>query len=247
MRTPRIYTPQTLQPGECLIPEPAAARHLVQVLRLQAGAEVLLFNGDGRECCARISETDKSGVRLQVERCTPATPPSRLEIGLLQAVGRGERMDFVLQKAVELGVTHIRPLFTERTQVRLHGERLDRRMGHWRQVIIAACEQCGRTRVPRLERAARLDTDVLGVAADLRLLLAPEATHNLGQLAAPRQRVELLIGPEGGLSAGEVRLAEAQGFTPLRLGPRVLRTETAPLAAIAAIQTLWGDFRGTGC
>jgi 16S rRNA (uracil1498-N3)-methyltransferase len=155
-------------------------------------------------------------------------------------------MDFVLQKAVELGVTQVRPLFTERTQVRLQGERLNRRMDHWRQVVIAACEQSGRTRLPSLETAARLDTDVLGVDADLRLLLAPEADLNLDQLAAPRRRVELLVGPEGGLTASEVRLAEAKGFTPIRLGPRVLRTETAPLAAIAAIQTLWGDFCGTG-
>ncbi len=246
MRIPRIYTPQALQLGECLILEPAPARHLVQVLRLKAGAGVLLFNGDGRECCASIVETDKSGVRLQVERCTSATPPPRLDLVLLQAIARGERMDFVLQKAVELGVTRVRPLFTERTQVRLRGERLDRRMDHWRQVVIAACEQSGRTRVPQLERAARLDSDGLGVDADLRLLLTPDAGHYLDQLAAPRQRVALLIGPEGGLTGGEVRLAEAEGFIPIRLGPRILRTETAPLAAIAAMQTLWGDFCSTG-
>jgi 16S rRNA (uracil1498-N3)-methyltransferase len=147
---------------------------------------------------------------------------------------------------VELGVTRIRPVFTERTQVRLHGERLDRRMEHWRQVVIAACEQSGRTRVPQLDRAARLDTETLGGTDDLRLLLSPNARHSLVQLSAPRHRVELLIGPEGGLTAGEIRLAEDEGFTPIRLGPRVLRTETAPLAAIAAIQTLWGDFCSTG-
>jgi 16S rRNA (uracil1498-N3)-methyltransferase len=220
---------------------------LVQVLRLKAGAEVIVFNGDGRDCSATILLADKSGVQLQVGRCTPAAPLPSLEIELLQAVGKGERMDFVLQKSVELGVTRIRPLFTDRTQVRLHGERLDRRMAHWQQVVIAACEQSGRNRVPRLERAARLDTAALGEAADqLRLLLAPDAGDNLMQLAAPRQGVQLLIGPEGGLSEAETRLAETKGFIPIRLGPRVLRTETAPLAAIAAIQTLWGDFCSSG-
>jgi 16S rRNA (uracil1498-N3)-methyltransferase len=247
MRIPRIYTPQRLQTGKGLILEPAAARHLIRVLRLKAGAEVLLFNSDGRDCSANILQADKSGVRLQVGRCTPTAPPPRLEIELLQAVGKGERMDFALQKAVELGVTSIRPLFTERTQVRLHGERLDRRMAHWQQVVISACEQSGRNRLPRLERATHLDSEVLGKDNnDLRLLLAPIAGRNLAQLAAPRQRVQLLIGPEGGLTEAEMRLAEAEGFIPIRLGPRVLRTETAPLAAIAAIQTLWGDFCSAG-
>jgi 16S rRNA (uracil1498-N3)-methyltransferase len=247
MRIPRIYTPQRLRTGKGLTLEPAAARHLVQVLRLKTGAEVLLFNGDGRDCSAIILQADKSGVQLQVGRCAPAAPPPRLEIDLLQAVGKGERMDFALQKAVELGVTRIHPLFTERTQVRLHGERLDRRMAHWRQVVIAACEQSGRNRLPQLERAARLDTEALGEEGDqLRLLLAPNTGRNLSQLAAPRQRVQLLIGPEGGLTEAEMRLAETKGFIPIRLGPRVLRTETAPLAAIAAIQTLWGDFCSAG-
>ena len=214
MRVPRIYTPQPIHAGQRLILEPAKAHHLAMVLRLKAGARVLLFNGDGRDYTASIAQANKAEVQLQVESSERTTPPPRLKIALLQAIGKGERMDFALQKAVELGVTDIRPLFTERTQVRLHGERLDRRMEHWRQVVIAACEQSGRNRLPRLQRAARLDARTLGEGSDLRLLLAPSARHNLAQLASPKQQVDLLIGPEGGLAAEGIRYGPARPRRP---------------------------------
>lgn len=242
MRIPRIYTPQTLAARVELALEPAAAHHLARVLRLRTGDELVVFNGDGCDCPSRILTSEKGQVRIRIEHCLPASPPPILEVGLLQAVGKGERMDFALQKAVELGVTRIRPLFTERTQVRLQGDRLEKRMIHWEQVVIGACEQSGRTRVPVLESPALLDADGLGMSPALRLLLAPQGGRNLREFPRPAEGVELLVGPEGGLSSAEIRLAEDAGFAPIQLGPRVLRTETAPLAAIAAVQTLWGDF-----
>jgi 16S rRNA (uracil1498-N3)-methyltransferase len=168
-------------------------------------------------------------------------PPAQLEIQLAIGVSKGERMDLVVQKAVELGCSRITPLFTERSVVRLADERLERRMAHWHGILIGACEQSGRRRLPRLDRAADFGPWLRGYSEG-GLLLDARGTQALVTLPRPESRVTLLVGPEGGLGPRERRQALDRGFLPVRLGPRVLRTETAPLAAIAAVQTLWGDF-----
>ncbi|NEV61542.1 16S rRNA (uracil(1498)-N(3))-methyltransferase [Thiorhodococcus minor] len=243
MRAPRIFVETTLTLGEAH-PLPAAqTRHICQVLRLTAGDRLILFNGDGHDYDARLAETERHRATVVIEGYGDAEPVPPLEIRLAIGISKGERMDFALQKAVELGVDQVTPLFTKRSQVKLDGARLDKRMEHWRGVVISACEQSGRRRVPLLDPAqpfgAWLETQREG-----GLQLDPGAATALPGLTPPDTRVTLLIGPEGGLDPKERALAEARGFLGVRLGPRILRTETAPLAAIAVIQALWGDFRG---
>lgn len=244
MQRHRIYTDQPLQPGTELVLEAGAARHLVQVLRLKAGAGITLFNGDGHDYSACLIEVSRRTTLARVEgRLEPAEAPPALRIELALGISKGERMDFAIQKAVELGVTAITPLITERCVVRLPGDRQEKRLNHWQQVLIAACEQSGRRHVPALNPVLKLDDWLRSGTARSGLLLDHRAGQALHQLQPPKGEVTLLIGPEGGLSTTERTQAVAAGFTGVRLGPRVLRTETAPLAAIAAIQTLWGDFR----
>ena len=237
---PRFFAPVQLSLGaEIDVPE-RVARHCA-VLRLRRGDAVVLFNGDGGEFSAELTRVSRGGARAYViSRQTPERE-SPLAIALAQCVSSGNRMDAALQKSTELGVSSIVPITSERSVVRLSSDRADRRVAHWRNVVIAACEQCGRNRVP--EVAAIIDLDAfLGRAASngLRLLLAADADRDLKQLEPPG-KVTLLVGPEGGLAPEERKRAERGGFVPVRFGPRVLRTETAPLATIAAMQALWGD------
>lgn len=243
MRIPRIYTTQNLRDHIHLTLEAEPSRHLYQVLRLKPGAPLYLFDGSGRDFAASISRSGKAGVEVSVQTGGAPEPPPPLVIRLLQGISKGERMDYVLQKAVELGVEELVPLFTEHTVVKLDQARTARRLEHWQRILIGACEQSGRSRLPRLEPPQALDRQLEREPAGLRLVLDAAATTSLAALAPPRPLVTLLVGPEGGLSEREIQNAQAAGFTPVRLGPRILRTETAPLAAIAAIQTLWGDFR----
>jgi len=245
MREPRVYTPQDLASGKEITLEAGPARHLLRVLRLAKGAPLRLFNGDGREFSARLTLAAKEGVRAQPLELINEEAQDVLPLQLYLGISKGERMDFAMQKAVELGVTAIQPLFCARSVVQLKGERLQRRLQHWRGIIIGACEQSGRCRLPELAPPLKLP-DALGRSsdADCRLLLHHQGARGLDQLPVPSRGVDLLIGPEGGLEPGERDLALRSGFTALRLGPRVMRTETAPLAALAAIQMLWGDFRG---
>jgi 16S rRNA (uracil1498-N3)-methyltransferase len=214
------------------------------VLRLTLGDAVILFNGDGGESDAHISSMGKDHVAVRVGawRSREAEPP--VPVTLVQGLSARERMDFTLQKAVELGVAEIFPVETRRSVMRLADERAARRVEHWQNLVVAACEQCGRNRVPRVHPVCALP-DWLGAhapqAAEQRLILSPRAETRLRNLPAPH-RVQLLAGPEGGFAPEEVDTAQACGFTPVRLGPRVLRTETAALAALAAIHALWGDF-----
>jgi 16S rRNA (uracil1498-N3)-methyltransferase len=215
------------------------------VLRLGAGDRLTLFNGDGYDYPARIETPARDGAQLSIGQPGELEPPMPLRITLALGVSKGERMDFALQKSVELGVCALQPLFTERSVVRLRDDRLHKRMQHWQGVVVAACEQSGRRRLPALAQPRRL-SDWLEVASEpaTRLLLDHRSDHPLTALAAPSDdSVTLLVGPEGGLARAERDAAMARGFTGIRLGPRVMRTETAPLAAIAAIQALWGDFR----
>ncbi|MBU0501254.1 MAG: 16S rRNA (uracil(1498)-N(3))-methyltransferase [Gammaproteobacteria bacterium] len=246
MRNPRIHTPQPLAANVEIRLEAEASQHLVQVLRLRTGAEITLFNGDGRDYPAILLNEGKRGCRALIQVQGPEEPPASLNLSLAIGISKGERMDMVMQKAVELGVSRIRPLFTRRSVVQLAGDRLEKRMGHWHKVMLGACEQSGRSRLPELGPAMGFD-DWLGEekVEGLGLLLHPDGKETLSSLTPPRpgQAVEILVGPEGGLTEEESSQAIAAGFLAVRLGPRVLRTETAPLAAIAAMQMLWGDFR----
>lgn len=242
MTTPRFYCPEILaQSGTAELPE-QAAHHAARVLRLQAGDRVSVFNGRGGEGEARITDIGKRNVTLEIVDWHAVERESPLQVLLAQAISAGEKMDFTLQKAVELGVGNIQPLASERSVVRLSGERAEKRVAHWQGVVIAACEQSGRNRVPKVAPIRPL-LDWLGRQdGGLRLMLSPVAEVGLRDLPKPTGNITLLIGPEGGLSPAEAEAAQRYGFTPVRLGARVLRTETAALAALAAMQTLWGDF-----
>ncbi|MEO8165618.1 MAG: 16S rRNA (uracil(1498)-N(3))-methyltransferase [Betaproteobacteria bacterium] len=223
-----------------------AAHHAIRVLRLAVGEPVVLFDGYGGEFEAHITRIDRGQMSVKTGAHRDIERESRLQLVLIQGLSSGDRMDITLQKAVELGVVTMQPVATERSVMKLKDERAQRRREHWQNLVISACEQCGRNRVP--EVLPVLDfTDwlvQLSVAApdnETRLLLSPAADLQLKALQPPT-RMLLLIGPEGGLSPVEMQLAQSRGFRPVRLGPRVLRTETAALAALSAIQALWGDF-----
>jgi 16S rRNA (uracil1498-N3)-methyltransferase len=246
MRRTRVYSPQPLSSGTRVQLGVDSARHLITVLRLKAGDELILFNGEGGEFAARISTASKQLVEVAVGGHCAEDRESPLALTLGIGISRGERMDFVIQKAAELGVTGIAPLMTERTEVRLKGDRTEKKQRHWQQVIVSACEQCGRNRLPELlspqPLAQWLSAEPRAVSAK-RFVLHHRADITLRQLAGIHcTEATLLVGPEGGLSDQEIDTALAAGFQPLRLGPRVLRTETAPLAAISVLQSIWGDW-----
>lgn len=214
------------------------------MLRLEVGDPVELFDGQGTAHDAVITDCARGAVSLQVGARRNEQRESPLRVTLAQALSSGERMDYTIQKAVELGVSGIQPLLSERCVVRLSGERAEKKQAHWQGVVVAACEQCGRNVVPAVNRLLALRDWLMqpGPADGLRLLLAPGAETTLGRLPRPAGAITVLAGPEGGLSPTELEDAVRAGFTPLRLGPRVLRTETAAVALLAAMQALWGDF-----
>lgn len=220
------------------------AHHVIHVLRMQAGDVLTLFDGRGAEYSAHIKRIDKSGVTLSVGSRAALSRESPLVVTLAQGVSSGERMDYTVQKCVELGVTAIQPLMTQKSVVRLSGERAERRVTHWQSVAAAACEQCGRNLMPAVLPLQPLMPWLGSGAAreGMRFLLSPlAATARLRDMTQPREAVTLLVGPEGGWNADETAAALAAGFQPLALGPRVLRTETAAVATLAAMQALWGD------
>jgi 16S rRNA (uracil1498-N3)-methyltransferase len=242
MRPHRVFVDVPLQDGRRLrLPDPAA-RHLTQVLRLRAGDPFIVFNGDGRDYPAEVEKAQRTGVRVRVDAPGLEEPPLPLQVHLGLGISKGERMDFSLQKSVELGVSSIAPLFTEHSVVRLSGERLARRAVHWRGVIIAACEQSGRRRLPELHLPQGLET-WLGQPHPSPLLLDHQGDSTLPDQEPPGEALTLLVGPEGGLAGRERQLTRRAGFQGVRLGPRILRAETAPLAALAIVQALWGDLR----
>lgn len=240
----RIHMPSALAPGAVIALHSPAAHHLLRVLRAEVGDEIVVFNS-GIEFAAAITHIDKHGVSVKLGPGNAVDRESPLACTLAQAISGGERMDFTLQKAVELGVARVQPLYSERSVVRLDSARAAKRSAHWRQVMISACEQCGRNIVPELGAPVPIIDWLSGLKLaqpeELRWLLTPYAHARLAERPQPRV-IMLLAGPEGGLSAAETELAQLRGFIAMRLGPRVLRTETAALAALAAVQTLWGDF-----
>ena len=244
MNLPRFYCREALSPGAHVeLPEPVA-RHAVRVLRLPPGAPMVLFDGRGGEYPARIERIERDRVLAELGAWREVERESPLAITLVQALQVGEKMDFTIQKAVELGVRDIVPVESRRSVMRLAGDRAGKRVAHWQGVAAAACEQCGRNQVPLVAPLEKLES-WLARPADgvLRLMLAPEAGQTLADLA-PATNIQLLIGAEGGLDPQEVLAAQHAGFQAVRLGPRVLRTETAGLAALAALQLLWGDLGG---
>lgn len=218
------------------------ARHAVGVLRLREGDDVILFNGDGSECVGQLYKSGK-GAEVQLKSACSPERESPLHITLVQGVSSGERMDYTLQKAVELGISAIQPVMMKRTIVRLDDEKRIKRRQHWQGVVISACEQCGRNHVPEVAPILDFHTWLADRSQQdgIRFLLDPDATLRLKDLPPPEGPVTLLAGPEGGYDQAEREAALRHGFTGLSLGPRILRTETAALAALAAIQSRWGD------
>lgn len=242
MKPPRVYHPGPLQVGRDATLEEGASRHLVRVLRMREGERVTLFDGSGGEYCAVIRTARNESVRVRVDAFDPVERESKLRVGLAQVVSAGDLMDLTVQKAVELGAVWIQPLLARRGKVRLDAARADKRVQHWQRVAVSACEQCGRNRVPAVHPVLEL-TDWLGrrSPAERGILLEPAATLRLSQAAPPAGELALLAGAESGFAEEESALAQRFGFTAVNLGPRVLRTETAGLAALAAMQALWGD------
>jgi 16S rRNA (uracil1498-N3)-methyltransferase len=243
MRLTRIHLVGPLQAGSRRRLDPKTGLHLTRVLRLRVGARVAAFDGCGLEHDAEIASVAADQIDILIGSERPTPPPSPLSITLAQGISRGERMDYAIQKATELGVARIVPLLCERTVVRLDKTQADRKIEHWRGVTIAASEQCGRADLPAIEAPVTLLEYLArrGAPSHLSLVLDPSAGAGLSQLRDPAGAVELLIGPEGGLSDTELGLAQRVGFQGLRLGPRVLRTETAAAAAIAVLQAMHGD------
>ncbi|MFM8331225.1 MAG: 16S rRNA (uracil(1498)-N(3))-methyltransferase [Candidatus Methylumidiphilus sp.] len=240
MRVSRCYVPQALSAGSTVRLEEASAHYLRDVLRLRQGAELVVFNGEGGEYAAALVEVRKAAVCLALGEFNPREAESALHTHLGLGVSRGERMDWAIQKAVELGVSAMTPLFTERCVVQLDAARQVQRLRHWRGLAESACEQCGRNRVPVVFAPLPL-ADWVSRQTGLRLLLHPHGGLRLQELPPPNGPVCLLSGPEGGFSDAERQDALAAGFVALRLGGRILRTETAALAALAAMQAVWGD------
>jgi 16S rRNA (uracil1498-N3)-methyltransferase len=242
MRLTRCHVELPLREGEDLVLPEDVAGHLLRVLRLREGDRCVLFNGDGCDYDAELLQVGKRGASARIGVAQRAHNESPLAITLLQGVARGEKMDLILQKATELGVAAIVPVWAERTEVKLDAARTDKRVAHWRSVVVAACEQSGRARVPSLAAPLALADAAAAVAgAQLKLTLDPQGEQRLRTLEIAGNAATIAIGPEGGWSPRDRAALHAAGFAGLRLGPRILRTETAGLAAIAALQARCGD------
>jgi 16S rRNA (uracil1498-N3)-methyltransferase len=242
MRIPRIFHPQPLIANSRITLDDNAARHVAKVLRLGPGAALILFDGGGGDYPATITDLNKRQVIVETGAERIVDRESPLHITLAQGISKGERMDYTIQKAVELGITRIAPITTERSVVNLKGERLEKKLAHWQGIIISACEQCGRNILPKLLPLQTLDSWLQNDLQGSGLLLDHRADSSMSSLQAV-DTVTLLIGPEGGLSEQERQRAVSAGYKGLRLGPRVLRTETAALTVLAALQSRWGDLR----
>ena len=242
MRVNRAYVDMPLCAGARIALPESAVAHLVRVLRLGTGDTCVLFNGDGHDYDARIASVDKRSASVDILAVRPVGNESPLRITLVQGIARGEKMDWILQKATELGVAAFVPVSSDRSEVKLEGERAAKRLAHWRSVVVSACEQSWRARVPEVAPMRTLAEAVAMLpGAGLRLMLDPEAREGIDALTSPGGSVSLAIGPEGGWSPNDRDALAAGGFAAIRLGPRILRTETAGIAAIAALQSRFGD------
>lgn len=243
MRIPRVFHSTLLKGKERVALDPGAAKHLSTVLRLKPGAPLMLFDGSGFEFEARLEQADKKQVWATLSGMHGPAVESPLQVTLAQGVSRGERMDYTVQKAVELGIAGIMPVFTERSVVKLDKDGGAKKREHWQGVVVGACEQSGRVRVPEVTPPLPLANFLADLPqVGLKLLLDPLGGSTANDLPRPSDgRVLLLVGPEGGLSESERNLAARVGFMGLKLGPRILRTETAALVALSLLQSQWGD------
>ncbi|MGB6488556.1 MAG: 16S rRNA (uracil(1498)-N(3))-methyltransferase [Steroidobacteraceae bacterium] len=242
MRLTRVHVAEPLASGRRHTIEGDAANHIARVLRLEPGAPLTVFDGRGGEYSARIEALQKSAVIIEVQARSPSSRESSLSLTLAQGVSRGERMDWVVQKATELGVSRIIPVLTERTVVKLDARQSERKLAHWQGVAVAACEQSGRDKIPDIVAPLTLHDFLRDIDPQTtRLLLSPTGTQRVTDLKAPERKIVVLIGPEGGLAETEQRAAIGAGFLAVRMGPRVLRTETAAVAALTLLQHQFGD------
>ena len=243
---PRFYCPLPLAPDiEIALPE-AAAHHAVRVLRLHEGDAITLFNGAGGEYAATIRSIRKNAVLVAPASHHPVERESSLDVTLVQALASGEKMDWMIQKAVELGATRIQPVTTRRCVLRLDTERVVKRVAHWQSVVVAACEQSGRNRVPAVLAVCDLTQALAAAQHTFKIALTPSHGIALNKVQTPSQAFTLFVGPEGGFDADEINAMRQTQCCFVTLGPRVLRTETAGAAALAAMQTLWGDWNQSG-
>jgi 16S rRNA (uracil1498-N3)-methyltransferase len=244
MRLNRVYSDQPLVAGATVSLPDAAAYHVFRVLRLRPGAPLVLFDGSGADYRCEIAAIDGERVLVSVGERSAGLRDSPLRITLVQAVSRSERMDWTLQKATELGVRCIVPVLSARSVVRLDERQADRKLRHWKSIVAGACEQSGRSTLPEVRSPLDLDRFLADSQREgQRLVLSPGGPASLAGLASMAAAVELLIGPEGGLDDAEIEAATRAGFSPVRLGPRVLRTETAGIVALAVLQAMWGDLQ----
>ncbi|TKI03094.1 16S rRNA (uracil(1498)-N(3))-methyltransferase [Martelella alba] len=241
MRIPRIYHAEPLPAEGHVTLSEEAAHHLIRVLRLGEGQPLCLFDGSNRIFEAQIASAGKKNVVARIFSMRHQDNESPLRLHLGQVMSRGEKMEFTIQKSIELGVNVITPLFSARCGVRLDGERLDKKLQQWRKIAIGACEQCGRNTLPQIRDAMELEAWCTEQDGGLKINLHPRARQSINTLPLPVEQIRLLIGPEGGLSAEEIAMTSAHGFTEIQLGPRVLRTETTALTAITALQVRFGD------
>ncbi|WP_147199693.1 16S rRNA (uracil(1498)-N(3))-methyltransferase [Pantoea sp. CCBC3-3-1] len=241
MRIPRIYHPEPLVVGNEIALCDEAANHVGRVLRMNPGQALELFDGTNLTFAAEIVQADKKSVRVLLSQSREESRESPLHLHLGQVMSRGEKMEFTIQKAVELGVNTITPLFSERCGVKLDEQRLAKKIQQWQKIVIAACEQCGRNSLPEVREAMSLEAWSAEEDEGLKLNLHPRASQSINTLPQPVSRVRLLIGPEGGLTADEIAMTARYDFTDILLGPRVLRTETTALTAITALQVRFGD------
>ncbi len=245
MAAPRFFSPVPLardSAGTVVELDESPAHHATRVLRLAAGDALTIFDGTGGEFDALLERVDKRGAAVRLLRFVPIERESPLEVTLVQAIAANDAMDSAIRRATELGAAAIQPVVTARSAPLPSGERADRRLAHWRHVAIAACEQCGRNRIPGVAGPQSL-ADWLRAWSGSGIVLVPDAKQTAATIARRAGSLALLIGPEGGFDAREVAAAQAKGFEALALGPRVLRTETATAAGLTLLQTLWGDLR----
>ncbi|MDX7986738.1 16S rRNA (uracil(1498)-N(3))-methyltransferase [Xenorhabdus sp. 12] len=241
MRIPRIYHPEPLSIGIEIYLSDDAANHVGRVLRMNHGQALQLFDGSNQVFDAEITEASKKSVKVRILNNQLADHESPLDLHLGQVMSRGEKMEFTIQKSVELGVSTITPLLSERCGVKLDAERLEKKLQQWKKIAISACEQCGRNRIPEIRPVMQLEAWCEENDGSLKLNLHPRASQSINTLPLPVEKVRLLIGPEGGLSAEEIEMTAKYQFTDILLGPRILRTETTALTAITALQVRFGD------
>lgn len=242
MRLNRIYQAIDLDIHQTISLDHEATQHIAQVLRMNVGDPFIIFNGKGGEYSATIIDRTKNNVIIKTTGFHAIERESPLNLHLIQCISRGEKMDWVIQKAVELGVKQITLLISERCGIKLPPDRWNKKQEHWQKIILSACEQCGRNTIPKLHLGDSLgDSPLLGTAP-FRFILDPRAGKKLSAIELIDREIILLIGPEGGFTENEMDLAKQNGFTSISLGQRILRTETAGLAAISALQTKFGDF-----